>query len=99
MAPADAICLLESRLRWRASMSKISPRCNSESGLLVVDMPPRLARVIKIVRLDVPAQPPAIKIGGSRDRPRRSLDEDSFRLPVSGSVSTRFVSKESNVIN
>jgi len=115
----------------------------------VVDIPPRSARVIKIVSLGVPARPPAIKIehmptaktGAAatfRAEPASSNDavvsyhwsfgdgvtlegpevshaytkpgtyqvvvtaiglgglstEDSFRLPVSGSVSTRFVPAE-----
>jgi len=115
----------------------------------IVDMPPRSARVIKIVSLGVPARPPAIKVehlptaktGAAatfRAQPASSGDavvsyhwsfgdgvtlegpevshaytkpgtyqvvvtaiglgglktEDSFRLPVSGSVSTRFVPAE-----
>jgi alpha-galactosidase len=115
----------------------------------VVDMPTRSARVIKIVRLAVPARPPAIQVehvppaktgaavtfrvqpaspndavisyrwsfgdGVTLEGPEVShaytkpgtyqvvvtaiglgglLREDSFRLPVSGSVSTRFVPAE-----
>jgi alpha-galactosidase len=115
----------------------------------VVDMPPRSARVMKIVALAVPARPPAIKVehmptaksGAAatfRAQPASSNDavvsyhwsfgdgvtlegpevshaytkpgtyqvvvtavglgglsaEDSFRLPVSGSLSTRFVPAE-----
>jgi hypothetical protein len=120
---------------------------NSDS--FVVDLPPRSARVLKIVNMSVPAQPPVIKVehvpdmktgtaatfsaqpansndvvvsyrwsfgdGVTLEGPEVShaytksgtyqvmvtaiglgglLTEESFRLPVSGSVSTRFIPTE-----
>ena len=122
---------------------------NSNPDSFVVDLPPRSARVLKIVRAGAPARPPVIKVehmpdmktgaaAAFRAQPANSDDvvvsyrwsfgdgvmlegrevshaytkpgtyqvtvtatglgglstEDSFRLPVSGSVSTRFVPAE-----
>jgi len=122
---------------------------NSNPDFFVVDLPPRSARVLKIVRAGAPARPPVIKVERMPDmktgvaatfraQPANSNDvvvsyrwsfgdgvtlegpeishaytkpgtyqvmvtaiglgglstEDSFRLPVSGSVSTRFVPAE-----
>jgi hypothetical protein len=122
---------------------------NSNPDSFVVDLPPRSARVLKVVRAGAPARPPVIKVEHMPDmktgaaatfraQPANSNDvvvsyrwsfgdgvmlegrevshaytkpgtyqvtvtatglgglstEDSFRLPVSGSVSTRFVPAE-----